>query len=101
MYDEFGNLKKKFRSKAKLGNSLSLTGPGFRVGKAGWDKDLGVKEGHTKETSADRGGYSCSSNRYENEKRRDGLDLERRRLDHRGYHHEARGCKRSFRDVEP
>lgn len=90
MYDEFGNLKKKFRSKVKLGDSLSSPGHGFRVGKAGWDKDLGVKDGHTKET--DREGYSCSSDRYENE-RRDALDLERRRLDHRGYHHKARGCK--------
>jgi len=101
MYDEFGNLKKKFRSKVKLGNALSLTVPGIEVGKAGWDKDLVVVEERTTEKSTDRGGYSCSSDQHENAKRRDCLDMESVRLGHRGYHHKVTGCKRSRRDVEP
>lgn len=100
MYDEFGNLKKKFRTKAKFGNALNLTVPGIGVGKAGWDKDLGVVEGYTREKSTDRGGFSCSSDRHANEKRRDYLNLKNSRLDHRGFHHKERGSKRR-RDVEP
>lgn len=51
MYDEFGNLKKKFRVKMQQ-NEINQTVPG--VGKAGWDDaDLGVAEG--REKSRDRG----------------------------------------------
>lgn len=55
MYDEFGNLKKKFRSKAKVGDSQvgsGLTTGG--MGKAGWDmEELGVVE-VSRERSKDR-----------------------------------------------
>ncbi|XP_057861299.1 transcription initiation factor TFIID subunit 15 [Cryptomeria japonica] len=51
MYDEFGNLKKKFRAKMQQ-NETNQTVPG--VGKAGWDDaDLGVVEG--REKNRDRG----------------------------------------------
>ncbi|KAG6545553.1 hypothetical protein Mapa_013155 [Marchantia paleacea] len=55
MYDEFGNLKKKFRLKAKLGDSAGSTMPG--VGKSAWDKEeLGIVErSGSKEKSRDRG----------------------------------------------
>ncbi|KAL2610254.1 hypothetical protein R1flu_028827 [Riccia fluitans] len=55
MYDEFGNLKKKFRLKAKLGDSAVSTLPG--VGKSAWDKEeLGIVERFgSKDKNRDRG----------------------------------------------
>ncbi|CAM6086054.1 unnamed protein product [Calypogeia fissa] len=55
MYDEFGTLKKKFRLKAKLGDTAAPTAiPG--VGKAAWDKEeLGIVErSGSKEKSRER-----------------------------------------------
>ena len=96
MYDEFGNLKKKFRTKAKPAAS-SLAVPATGVGKAGWDNDIGVVGGYTREKSKDRSANSCNSDRHENE-RSGYMDLRNSRLDHRGYHHKDRGCKRTLRD---
>jgi hypothetical protein len=48
MYDEFGTLKKKFRTKAKPGSALNFAVPAVGVGKAGWDNDIGVVEGFTR-----------------------------------------------------
>ncbi|KAJ7560719.1 hypothetical protein O6H91_04G142100 [Diphasiastrum complanatum] len=57
MYDEFGNLKKKFRTKAKQGESWvqnQQTAPG--MGKAGWDtEELGVVEKEKRDKGKDRG----------------------------------------------
>ncbi|KAL3695549.1 hypothetical protein R1sor_009625 [Riccia sorocarpa] len=55
MYDEFGNLKKKFRLKAKLGDSAASAMPG--AGKSAWDKEeLGIVErSGSKEKNRDRG----------------------------------------------
>lgn len=95
MYDEFGNLKKKFRAKVEPGSALSLAGAATGVGKAGWDTDIGVFEGYTREKGKDRSAYSCSSDRHENEK---GSGYMSTRPDHREYHHKDRGCKRSRGD---
>ncbi|CAM6045734.1 unnamed protein product [Sphagnum compactum] len=57
MYDEFGVLKKKFRTKAKQGEAqIQAVQPAAGgAGKAGWDKEeLGVIEGQTKEKSKER-----------------------------------------------
>ncbi|CAK9219196.1 unnamed protein product [Sphagnum troendelagicum] len=57
MYDEFGVLKKKFRTKAKQGEAQVQAGQPTTggAGKAGWDKEeLGVVEGQTKEKSKER-----------------------------------------------
>ena len=59
MYDEFGNLKKKFRIKAKQGEvggsqEIAASGGG---GKAGWVEDLGlVERDKAKEKGRDRRG---------------------------------------------
>ncbi len=93
MYDEFGNLKKKFRTKAKPG-APSVAVPATDVGKAGWDNDIGVVGGFTREKSKDR----RHSDHHENEKVSGGyMDLKDSRLD-RGFHHKDRGCKRTLRD---
>ncbi|CAN6463447.1 unnamed protein product [Victoria cruziana] len=53
MYDEFGNLKKKFRAKTQQAENTQLL-PGS--GRAGWDvEELGMVERDTKERSKDRG----------------------------------------------
>ncbi|KAJ7297762.1 hypothetical protein O6H91_Y037300 [Diphasiastrum complanatum] len=56
MYDEFGNLKKKFRIKAKQGEAIGQnqqTAPG--MGKAGWDiEELGVVEKEKRDKGKDR-----------------------------------------------
>lgn len=61
MYDEFGYLKKKFRAKAKAGDSHgagALASGG--MGKAGWDTDeLGVP---SKEKNKDRSGFKYDNN---------------------------------------
>ncbi|XP_073318045.1 transcription initiation factor TFIID subunit 15 [Primulina huaijiensis] len=53
MYDEFGNLKKKFRSKTQqTENALGVPG----VGRAGWEvEELGAAERDKKERSRERG----------------------------------------------
>ncbi|XP_073149481.1 transcription initiation factor TFIID subunit 15 [Henckelia pumila] len=53
MYDEFGNLKKKFRSKTQqTENALGVPG----VGRAGWEvEELGTAERDRKERSRERG----------------------------------------------
>lgn len=82
MYDEFGNLKKKFRTKAKLGNALDTTGIGIGVGKAGWDRDFGFVESCTRERSRDRSdGLSSRFDRRTYENRRGFSSLKKSRHD--------------------
>eukprot|EP01018_Ginkgo_biloba_P001236 Gb_28670 [translate_table: standard] len=53
MYDEFGNLKKKFRAKMQQ-NEIGQIAPG--AGKAGWEEEeLGVVDRDDREKSKDRG----------------------------------------------
>lgn len=53
MYDEFGNLKKKFRAKMQP-NDATQTVPG--AGRAGWDvEELGMVERDAREKNRDRG----------------------------------------------
>lgn len=52
LYDEFGNLKKKFRAKTQQAEARTLPG----AGRAGWDvEELGVVEKDRRERSKDRG----------------------------------------------
>ena len=98
MYDEFGTLKKKFRTKAKPGSALNFAVSAVGVGKAGWDNDIGVVEGFTREKSKDCGAYSCSSDLHENEKRSGYMDSKNTRLDRGEHHYKDRGWKRTSRD---
>ncbi|KAF3661033.1 transcription initiation factor TFIID subunit 15 isoform X1 [Capsicum chacoense] len=53
MYDEFGNLKKKFRAKTQRTEAAQSLPPG--VGRAGWEaEELGVAERDRKERSRER-----------------------------------------------
>lgn len=53
MYDEFGNLKKKFRAKMQRAESAQSLPPG--VGRAGWEaEELGVADRDRKERSRER-----------------------------------------------
>ncbi|KAK4708650.1 hypothetical protein R3W88_029575 [Solanum pinnatisectum] len=53
MYDEFGNLKKKFRAKTQRAEATQSLPPG--VGRAGWEaEELGVAERDRKERSRER-----------------------------------------------
>ncbi|KAL3354003.1 hypothetical protein AABB24_018592 [Solanum stoloniferum] len=53
MYDEFGNLKKKFRAKTQRAEAAQSLPPG--VGRAGWEaEELGVAERDRKERSRER-----------------------------------------------
>ncbi|GMH07075.1 hypothetical protein Nepgr_008915 [Nepenthes gracilis] len=93
MYDEFGNLKKKFRAKtqqAETGNTL----PGS--GRAGWEiEELGVADRDGRERSRDKGrdrdDRDSSNNRERDDRdRRRSRSRERDRgrdRDHRDYDH--------------
>ncbi|XP_024544996.1 transcription initiation factor TFIID subunit 15 isoform X2 [Selaginella moellendorffii] len=73
MYDEFGNLKKKFRLKSKQGEA-----PGQSLGTVGWDKeDLGYveirrdkrnKEDHNGARSSDEGQRRSYRERYDSDR---------------------------------
>lgn len=53
MYDEFGNLKKKFRAKMQRAEAAQSLPPG--VGRAGWEaEELGVADRDRKERSRER-----------------------------------------------
>ncbi|XP_044491446.1 transcription initiation factor TFIID subunit 15-like [Mangifera indica] len=71
LYDEFGNLKKKFRAKTQAEAGQVLPG----AGRAGWDvEELGVIDRHGRERSRDRGrdwdDRQSSKNRYRDDKER-------------------------------
>lgn len=53
MYDEFGNLKKKFRAKTQQNENSQIS---HGVGKAGWDEEeLGMVDREAREKNRDRG----------------------------------------------
>ncbi|KAK3010842.1 hypothetical protein RJ639_011521, partial [Escallonia herrerae] len=74
MYDEFGNLKKKFRAKMQQAEAGQVL-PG--TGRAGWDVDeLGMSDRERRERSRDRG---RERDERESSKNREREDRDRRR----------------------
>ncbi|XP_018682439.2 transcription initiation factor TFIID subunit 15 isoform X2 [Musa acuminata AAA Group] len=76
IYDEFGNLKKKFRAKTQQAEARQMV-PGS--GRAGWEvEEIGVSERHSGEKSKDR--YRDFNERESSKNReRDGSERERER----------------------
>ncbi|KAG0594376.1 hypothetical protein M758_UG071900 [Ceratodon purpureus] len=98
MYDEFGTLKKKFRTKAKLGSALSFAVSATGVGKADLDDNIVGVDGYSREKSKDPSAYSLSSNPHENDKRCGHMDMKNSQLGRREHRHKGRGSKRTRGD---
>lgn len=89
MYDEFGNLKKKFRVKAQQAEVGQVL-PG--TGRAGWEvEELGMSESDKRERSRDRGREREERESSKNRRRSRSRDRDRGRerdRDHRDYNYD-------------